>query len=240
MNIFRPKIKFYSECPVITESYPIYESKEYKRKWVKACASAYQKHKDKADNRQTVITAAKCPGMRTIMEMGYIVTTWCDLTIETDKNSPYEYKIYYPSNLDRLLKEIDYKKPIVSDFILKNSSLKIPTGNYFNNILKIWVPWSIEVPKGWNLMFMPVQYDDDPKFTACTGVLPSGHNTEFNIHIFWHETDGRVHIPAGTPLCQLVPIKTETPDFKFKNINERIKKLNMKKIFSVTHKFKYK
>lgn len=240
VGLLKPKVKFYSENKIITDNYPIYPAKDYKRNWIKKCAKAYTTHRDIVDNRHTVVTASKCPGMRSVMELGYVVTTWCDFTIETSLENPYEYKIYYPDNLDRFLKESKYDKPIVTDFNLKNSPLKIPTGENFKNILKIWIPWTIEVPRGWNLMFMPVQYDDNPMFTACTGIIPSGHNTEFNVHIFWHESNGRVHIPAGTPLCQLVPIKENTPQFSFSKITDQIKTLNLRKIFSNTHKFKYK
>jgi len=239
-GLFKPKIKFYSENEIITDKYPIYPAGEYKRKWVKNCSKAYTTHREVVDNRHSVITAAKCPGMRTVMEMGYIVSTWCDFTIETVESKPYEYKIFYPDNLNRFLKDSKYDKPIITDFNLKNSPLKIPTGNSLKNILKVWSPWTIEVPQGWNLMFMPVQYDDNLAFTACTGVIPSGHNTEFNVHIFWHETNGRVHIPAGTPLCQLVPIKTENPKFSFEKITDKIKNLNLRKIFATSHKFNYK
>lgn len=233
---FKPKLKFYSEVPAINEQYPIYPAKDYKRKWIKDCAVAYQKYKKIVDNRSSVITTAKCPGIRKITEAGYIVTTWCDFTIETFADKPFEYNVYYPTGMDRFLKEIDYNKPIVSDFNMKDSPLRIPTGNNFKRILKIWSPWTIDIPKGWSLMFLPIQYDDDPKFTALSGSV-SGLATDLNIHIMWHETNGRVHIPAGTPLCQLIPINNKKINPEFSVINKSIKEGILKKIFNKYHKF---
>lgn len=236
MFFYKPKLKFYSEISSVNQQYPIYSAKNYKRKWIKNCAESFQKYKKVVDGRNSVITAAKCPGMRSIMESGYIVTTWCDFTIETFEEKPYDYKVYYPEGLDRFLKEINYNKPIVSDFNTKESILKIPTGDNFKKILKIWAPWTIDIPKGWDLMFLPIQYDDDPKFTALSGKL-SGLATDLNIHILWHEKNGRVHIPAGTPLCQLVPIKSESLDVEILDMTPSIKENVLKIIFNKYHQF---
>jgi hypothetical protein len=233
---FKPKLKFYSEIPAVNEIYPIYPAKDYKRKWVKDCAIAYQKYKKIVNNRSSVITTAKCPGIRKITEAGYIVTTWCDFTIETFADKPYEYSVYYPTGMDRFLKEINYNKPVISDFNMKDSPLKIPTGSNFKRILKIWSPWTIDIPKNWELLFLPIQYDDNPKFTALSGKI-SGLATDLNIHVLWHETNGRIHIPAGTPLCQLVPIKKETPKVEFLPLSYKVKNSILKNIFLKYHKF---
>jgi len=233
---FKPKLKFYSEFPAITDNFPIYPAKKYKRAWVKDCANAYQKYKKVVDNRASVITTAKCPGIREISESGYIVTTWCDFTIETYSNKPYDYDVYYPTGIDKFLKEINYNKSIVSDFNMKDSPVKIPTGNNFKRILKVWSPWTIDIPKNWELMFVPVQYEDDPKFTALSGKM-SGLATDLNIHLLWHETNGRVHIPAGTPLCQLIPIKKESIESEFLTLNDNIRKKMSTNIFLKYCKF---
>jgi hypothetical protein len=232
---FKPKLKFYSEIPSVNEQYPIIDAKKYKRSWVKNCAGAYKKYEKIIDKRSSNITAAKCPGMRNIMEAGYIVTSWCDFTIETFEDKPFEYKVYYPNGMDRFLKEVGYNKPVVSDFNMKDGPVRIPTGNNFKGIIKIWSPWTIDIPKGWELMFLPIQYEDDPKFTACAGMI-SGLATDLNIHVFWHETNGRVHIPAGTPLCQLVPVKTDGIDATYEAVNSSVKHRMLRTIFNKYHR----
>ena len=235
--ILKKKIKFYSEYPTITDAYPIYPAKEYKRKWVKDCATAFQKYKKLANNKANVFSAARCPGMRDIMENGYIVTTWCDITIETNKETPTEYKLYYPETIKKTLEKIGYKTPIVTDFNMKDSPVRIPTGNNQKHILKFWAPWCIDIPKGYQLMFMPVQYDDDPVLTACGGILSSGFNIEFNVHVFWHETNKTVFIPAGTPLCQLVPIKVNPIEVEFNAMSEKERPKMLKRLLEYTNKF---
>lgn len=196
-----PVLKFYSEYPVLTDEFPIYPAKEYKRKWVKNCAKSFAKYRDITDGRASTITAAKCPGIRNLMEAGYIMTTWTDFTIETRDNK--EFEVFYPTGLDTFLDSIDFNQRVVTSFDTTKAPMKTPTGDHFSHIIKVFVPYSFHIPQGYELEIAPVYYDDKPLFTACPGVT-EGFQVDFNVHLFWHERNGRVTIPAGTPLCQLI------------------------------------
>lgn len=219
----RPKVKFYTEFPEITDQYPIYPAKDYKRKWVKNCARAFAKYKDKTENTQSLITAAKCPGMRNVMESGYIVQSWFDFTIETTADDDTEFKIYYPNQFEKHIEDIGYKNPLINSFNTKFSPLKIPTGNNLNSIIKIWTPYHFEVPDTHELLVLPVMYDDNPPFTACPGSI-SGFEIDFNVHVFWHAREGKTFVPAGTPLCQLVPIKRDKTKIITETTSDEVKK----------------
>jgi len=232
----KPKLQIYNEYPTINEHYPILSAKEYKRRWVKNCAVAHQKYKKVTQDKSNVITATKCPGIREIMTEGWIFTTWCDFTIETSEDTPYDYNIFYPQGFNKVLEKINYDKPIVSDFKMNVSPLKIPTGSNSKFILKIWLPWIIDIPKGWRLLILPVQYDDDPKFTACPGIM-TGIMPECVIHLYWHETNGIVKIPAGTPLCQIMMVKDEEVDLEIKPMNTNITQRYLNYIFQKYHNF---
>lgn len=229
----KPVVKFHSECTLITDEYPIYPAKEYKRKWVKNCAMAFQKYKKVIDGRSSLITAAKCPGLRDVMESGYIVTTWHDFTIETNEKG---HEIFYPSLFEEFLKTVNLSHPKITTFDAKSGPMKIPTGNNYDQIFKIFIPYSFEIPKGYELLIMPVQYDDDPKFSACYGKC-DGFQSDFNIHIFWHTKNGRVTIPAGTPLCQLVPIKKSSIGIEVKEATPNILKKAKAKLFHKMTRF---
>lgn len=227
--IRKPKIKFYTEFPQITDQYPIYPARDYKRNWVRDCARAFAKYKGKVGDKQSLITATKCPGIRNVMESGYIVQSWFDFTIEsTDK----DFKVHYPEQLEKHLSDIGYVNPLVNSFNTKYSPLQIPTGNSLQHIIKIWTPYHFEVPDTHELLVLPVQYDDNQSFTACTGSI-SGFEIDFNVHVYWNAVNETVHVPAGTPLCQLVPVlRDNTPivtNVADKDIKDQVAKRKFKK-----------
>lgn len=231
----KPPVTFWSENEVINELYPIYPSKKHKRSWVKSCAAAYQKYKDRSANsgKYTLLTAAKCPGIRNIMEAGYIVQTWCDIVIETKDG---KYTAETPEHMNSILEQIDYKEGFVTHFDMRYSPMRIPYGdNNFPAILKFKCPYTFEVQPGYELMILPVAYDENPNFTACMG-LTGGLNPNFNVHVYWHVKEGRVHIPAGTPLCQVIPVKTGF-EVETKELDEDARKRILKKEFDMNNTF---
>lgn len=229
----KESVKFYSECQIITDEYPIYPAKDYKRNWSRNCAKAFQKYKKITDGRSSVITAAKCPGMRGMMESGWIAQTWFDFTIETKDG---KHQIYYPNELKTFLDKINYTHPLITDFDTHMSPMKIPTGSNYHHIFKVFLPYSFDIPKGYDLMILPVFYDDAPAFSACPG-RTDGFQSDFNIHIFWHETNGRVTVKAGTPLCQLVPIRKEEIEIENKIASKSLILKARKRLFHKMNKF---
>jgi hypothetical protein len=229
----KPSVKFYSDFPEISDQYPIIPAREYKRSWVRNCAKSFARYKEKMNNSRSLITATKCPGMRNVMEKGFIVQSWFDFTIETTDK---DFKVFYPDNLETHLKNIGYQNPLVNSFDTKYSPLQIPTGNSLPHIIKIWTPYHFEVPKGYELLVLPIQYDDNLSFSACTGSI-SGFEIDFNVHVFWHEKNTRIHIPAGTPLCQLVPIKSSSIDLNTLPSTDKVKSEVKKRKFKKYSKF---
>tara|TARA_B110000503_G_scaffold86108_1_gene131112 strand:+ start:511 stop:1206 length:696 start_codon:yes stop_codon:yes gene_type:complete len=220
---------FYTEFPQLVKDYPIYPAKDYKRKWVKDCAANFIKYKKRFPN---ALTAAKCPGLRTVMESGYIVQNWFDFTIETSGDE-YEFIVQYPDSLKEYLEVIGYDGLLINSFNTKFGPVNIPTYNNLGSIIKIWTPYHIEVPEGYSLSIQPIHYDDTPSFTACYGSLEAGMNVDFNVHVYWHEKNGKIFIPAGTPLCQVVLVKNQDSQMLInvadKNIATKIKKLQLDK-----------
>lgn len=229
MTSSQTNIKFYTEFPHLVNNYPIYPSRDYRRNWVKDCAINYKKYKQRFPN---TITAAKCPGMRSVMESGYIVQSWFDFTIETYGHE-YEFNVILPDGLKDHLESIGCNIPLINSFNTKFSPMRIPTYMNLGSIIKIWTPFHIEIPEGYSLSIQPVHYDDDPPFTACQGNLSSGMNVDFNVHVYWHKTHEKIFVPAGTPLCQVVPIKNDDIEVSIvtatEDIREYIRELHLEK-----------
>lgn len=199
-------IIFYTEFPELVKDYPIYPAKNYKRNWVKDCAASFAKYKKKFPNMPT---AVKCPGIRTIMESGYIVQSWFDFTIETNGDE-HKFTVEYPAGFEEYVKSVGYTGLLINSFNTKLGPVKIPTYNNLGSIIKIWTPYHISVPEGYSLLIEPVHYDDDPIFTACYGSISAGMTPDFNVHTYWSKKNDKIFVPAGTPLCQIIPIKNHS------------------------------
>ena len=231
--IRKPEVKFYTDFPAITDQYPIYPARDYKRAWVRNCAKAFSKYKDKIGDKQSLITATKCPGIRNVMESGYIVQSWFDFTIEATEK---DFKVHYPEQLEKHLADIGYTNPLVNSFNTRYSPLQIPTGNALPHIIKIWTPYHFEVPDTHELLVLPVQYDDNQTFNACTGSI-SGFEIDFNVHVYWNAVNQTVHVPAGTPLCQLVPIRRDQIPIKTEVASPGIREIAAKRKFKKYSRF---
>jgi len=88
-------------------------------------------------------------------------------------------------------------------------------GSAFENmkILKYMNPWVIETPKNYSVLFLPCINRLESPIIPLTGLVDSDvYNNVVNIP-FLHtdlEPGGKpVLIPAGTPICQVVPVKRD-------------------------------
>ena len=88
-------------------------------------------------------------------------------------------------------------------------------------ILKYMSPWIIETPKDYSLLFLPPINRLEVPIIPLVGLVDSDDyfnnvNIPF-IHTQLEKGGEKVLIPAGTPICQLVPIKREewTADYTY-------------------------
>ena len=88
-------------------------------------------------------------------------------------------------------------------------------GSAFENmtILKYMNPWVIETPKDYSTLFVPCINRLESPIIPLTGLVDSDvYNNVVNIP-FLHtdlEPGGKpVIIPAGTPICQVIPVKRD-------------------------------
>jgi hypothetical protein len=206
-----PKFKFYSFIPEITKEYPIIKSKEYRPNWIKSAIDAYKKKtSDVSQYGIQMTSASKCPGIIEVGKLGWIITSWFDFVIETsdDKNLQWKVPSTFPPSVGRF-------RSIIGDPIkymeLDLPELNIPVNdNTFKLLLKISMPWVVDIPKGWSLLMLPVNYSDDVRFKCSTGILKPGSFVQAHPQIFWYKTIGPQLVKAGTPLCQLIPIPDES------------------------------
>jgi len=204
-----PKVEFVSLLPEVAQIMPIEESKNVKYKWWADAVADYKKQRqDEPKLHRKFSHVTRCPGISNIARRGWIQRAWQDISIKTRGDGRFDWLT--PIDQRTVDCDHDWQWPYVGyhpeslygKFIDDKRSLK--------TILKIQSPWMVYIPKGYYLMSMPIPYPDRFEFTASTGLLDPDYGPNFlNVQMSWHELDGEVHIPAGTPLCQYILIKKD-------------------------------
>jgi hypothetical protein len=242
MNLFRKKIKFYCSLPEVKERYPIISARSQKFQWLRNSAVAYKRMVDERSTQEQISGTVKCGGIASIMQHGYVVRSWFDITIKPLDDSK-NFECYIPEGIYAYLNEKNYNKKLVTWFSNDNPSHGIPLApTDLQSLIKINTPWTVSIPKGWNLLFMPIPYSDNPEFSATHGVLETGNKYDISVIIKIHTTNKELFIPAGTPLCQFIPFQTDAVPIEFFDITEEMKKLNTQYQYDRNHSFiiKYK
>jgi hypothetical protein len=203
-----PVFKFYSHIPGVKEQYPIIPAKNHRPSWIKSVLEAYKNKTSKLSNHgPQFVGTGKCPGIIELGKIGWTVTTWFDVIITTSGRRNCAWKI--PSTLPPSLP--GYSQEPIKFIDMSADENKIPIPDYSSQLLiKMYMPWHVEIPKGWNLLMLPVNYSDDTRFQCSSGILKPGSYVEVNPQIFWNVTQGEELIVAGTPLCHLIPIPDES------------------------------
>jgi len=199
MTFFKkqPTIEFLCVLPGSLECHPPEPIKNYKPKWLKDTVSEFVK------NDSLNSTVGKCPGIRKILKTGWIIKTWQDIDIIVHEEGLFEWKTPYDEGEDRPdgLTTIGYHDPNTfkhSEFLSK----KIP-------LIKIQIPWRVKPPKGYDILVMPVPYQEHDMYTTETGIWENEFGImALNIVALWNKP-GKYFIPAGTPIAHLMLIKKE-------------------------------
>ncbi|MEO1046025.1 MAG: hypothetical protein AAFX04_11350 [Pseudomonadota bacterium] len=77
--------------------------------------------------------------------------------------------------------------------------------------LKFINPWRIKVPNGYSVLFSQPLSRPDLPFTCFSGFVDCDRfDTTVNLPFAWTGPIGDFHLPAGTPIAQLIPIRRDT------------------------------
>lgn len=199
-DIFKPSITFYSKVPFLLEAnLPTEVKKEFSENIKKTLPSI-------GKYQINTISVKKCPGVIEYAKSGYIIRAWQNIAITTDSDGEsYKWEaenLSHFHNGDRINKIIDHFPP---DMYFD----AFPRKNTLRTILKINTPWHIKVPKGYKILFVPVWYDNEERFTAVPGILDPELNDHIKVIIYWHSLGKTEVIKTGTPLVRLIPFKSE-------------------------------
>lgn len=200
----KPKFEFYTNNPAALKYYPVQSTTHELPKMLK-----------KVKKIETETSIRKCPGIVDYNKMGYVVYTWQDIEIETENNGEvFQWKT--PLNINDFEVKTEINGPPLSEVMYMRPELfydYFPRPNTLKCVLKINTPWSVKMPKGYSLIYAPLWYDNETRFSVIPGIFNSPEHNYLNIQIYWHVLGGKETIKAGTPLVRLIPIRNEQFDF---------------------------
>ena len=188
-------IKFKCFLPEVANTFPIVKAKELNYDWVNKAFSYFQ-------SSHHNFNTTKCPGIFSIMNAGWIQTSYQDIMIDTTKENIQWYtKVTQSSNKNG---------EVIGDYIHYHSEEQL--AQFYNDwkikqktVLKIQSPWFVEIPKGHALLSMPVPYNDDQRFMSAVGLLRG--NNFLNVQLYWNVDNEKTIVRSGTPLQQYILVK---------------------------------
>ena len=211
------EVEFFCRLPEVQKQYPIVSAQQTKFSWMKESVKQYKKLLHNTGHRQSVTSTVKCPGIKPAMSLGYTLRSWFDFTIRTTED-PNKFEYFVNEKLNKYLMMRNYNAKLVSWFSSEDKNHGIPLAkNDLQSLIKLDTPWYVKIPKGYKLIIMPVPYADETAFSSVYGVLDSAQQYSLNVILKWHNRPGETFVPAGTPLCQLLPIKDTAIPIKIKD-----------------------
>ena len=168
---------------------------------------------------EPVPTLKRCGPMMDSIGSGYLLTLWCDLEVKRKDN-----KVIIKAYSDGVELE---EPPIIAWNNAQVGSFEKPYG-FTGDIYKYHHEWIIKTPKRWSTLFMhPLGYNDLP-IRSITGIVNTGMlNTPINCP-FMIKDDFEGIIKQGTPISQIIPVKTSNWKAQYieKDGNELLKNKN--------------
>ncbi len=233
----KSQVTFNCKIPEVLANYPIIAAKDYRPNWWRQSAREYKNRVEQIGSHEHVAGTVKCPGVSSIMQRGWILTSWFDLTILTGTESDrFEYAI--PPNLQQYLKSQNYDQKLINWFSENEPAIRVPLRpNSLQTLIKINTPWSVCIPKGRALITMPVPYPDSRDFTVQIGQLGPGKFYDISPTIEIHKKPGELFIPAGTPLMQMLIVNDLDYGIKQQQQDKISAELEQKTRFRTTHTF---
>jgi len=205
MNIFKkPKVEFLCLHPGALETYPIVPIHKARPQWLNDSLVEFINLKNQGNADKSV---ARCPGITKLYKTGWVVQSWQDIKISVDKDGAYEWAC-----------SIDESKlvPEKPNMISNHMSDSFKHSEYLKNkvpILKLQLPWAVKIPKGYNMMLLPLPYQEHDYFTVARGIYERDYGYFLlNLPLLCKGEKYEFTIEAGMPLAHLVLIKDEKID----------------------------
>lgn len=207
------KIIFTPIFDIDEEFYPIPSSKNLPT-WYKKTNSFFNSKKFEIVDGVQNTTIKKCMPVFDSMTAGYIIKTWVDVYVKkTEDGFPhYSWPGYDALSFHAISQAPNHPS---------NNSFPFPKWNS---------PWSIKTSRGYSCLFIPPMHNPNGIFTIMPGMVDTDlYINPVNFPFTLDDPNFQGMIPAGTPICQVIPFKRDS--FKM-NISEKEKDIRTVQKFS--------
>ena len=197
--------------PGIEETMPIIPVGEHKYNWIKKAVQHTKQH-----NSLHETSMLKCPAIFQFKNKGFILRAPYDILLTIESDLKYRWNTSYDTTI-----HLQGTQPEVHQIAQKQAVTHHDTNALYDFmsswpkdtmkiILKLNLPWTLRIPKGYDVLMTDPFYKDDDRFTVCTGMFESTMGIGLlTVPVKWHSTQGEYLIKAGTAIAQLIPIKKE-------------------------------
>ena len=215
------KVRFISVIPGLDEVMPIIKTSEYKHKWKKR-ASLDLGDKEVKCPVNKILNVSRCPGINNIQSVGWVLRLWQDVTIETNEDGD---KINWSSAFNQSNERSGELINFHDDQRFGKYRTNWPKDTA-KHIIKINTGWNVIIPKGYNLLQLPVAMADENEFTAVEGMYGGDLGpATLNVPVYWHNIGNTKTIKAGTPLAQFILVPDEEYEYSVEPSTEEINKI---------------
>jgi len=172
-----------------------YPAKNTIPEWYKKSESFMGSDSIKIDKYATNSGLKHCMSYLDAIVHGYIYELWTDVYVSNDEDG---IKLSWTNTPD----------PVVQRTSSLGASIPRPAGMH-NDMFNWILQWGIKVPKGYSvLMTHPLNRTDLPFYTL-SGIVDADNYIGEGKVPFFIKKDFTGIIPAGTPILQVIPIKTD-------------------------------
>lgn len=172
------------------------------------------------------MTVKKCVPFIDAMSVGYTILNHIDISLWQKKNGEIQIK-WHDDHHKKLLK----RWPPIETHPQRQVPGS-PMSGY--TILKYMSPWIIETPPDYSLLFLPPINRLEIPIVPLVGLVDSDtYQNNVNIpfiHTMLEPDEQLHHIPKGTPICQVVPVKRDEwkADYTFLDQKQLDKQKNLR------------
>jgi hypothetical protein len=180
----------------VQDEYQPYPSKKVLPQWYKDMDSYIHGKKEILIDAQPSQTIKRCMPVFDALTFGYIIPTYTDVYVRIENGGPY---FSWSS-----IKAIDFHAPQQLTTYPRSEEQKKQAAPKWIN------PWSIKVPRGYSVLFLPPIHQDNSVFEILEGVVDCDtYTNQVNFPFLMKDPNFEGLIPAGTPLVQVIPFKRE-------------------------------
>lgn len=222
------KIIFTPLYPINENFYPKPSIKNIPQ-WYKETNNYIGSNKFKIENGFGNSTIKKCIPVFDAITAGYTLFTHSDIYVSFSQNGSE----FYCTTGSKDFSLIDSHPNNQANIHPLSNKMPYP---------KLMSPWAIKTPNGYSSLFVPPMHNPNNFFTIFPGIVDTDqYISPVNFPFVLDNPTFEGTIPAGTPICQIIPFKRDSFEMKIAEKNKDIENVdNFIKKYSIKFLNNYK